>query len=151
MRLDGLRRAVLDPTEVQVLRGPNNPIPIDLEAAGGPGGNVAGVALSSDGRTLVVSGFGDFFAYPSPKPGRLLALSLPSDLVTGPGFANDFLPGTANLVTTSGRVLGPCAIAALHPDGPEVFVLVSGSLSPTTFLGTGPASLATLSTFGRIR
>jgi hypothetical protein len=151
LRLDGLRELLLDPDDVEVLRGPNNPIPIQTSLAGGPGGNVAGIALSGDGRTLVVSGFGDFFAFPAPRPGRLFALSLPADLRTGSGFTNDFVPGTANIATTSGRALGPCAVAALHPDGPEVFVLVSGSLSTETFLGTGPGSLGTLTTFGRIR
>jgi hypothetical protein len=151
LRLDGLRSLPVDPTRVEVLRGPNNAIPIDPAAAGGPGGNVAGLALSSDGRTLVVSGFGDFFATPSPKPGRVFALSLPADLTTGSGFTNAFVPGTTNMVTAPGRALGPCLIAPVTPDGPEVFVLVSGTLSPATFLGTGPASVGTLTTFGRIR
>jgi len=151
LQLDGVFAPAVDATQVQVLRGVNNPIPIDPVEAGGPGGNVAGLGLSSDGRTLVVSGFGDLFAFPAPKPGRLLALSLPADLVNGAGITGAYLPGTSAIVTTPGRTLGGLVVGAFHPDGPEVFVAVSGTLSPTTFLGSGPASLGTLRTFGRIR
>jgi hypothetical protein len=151
LRLEGLYSAVVDPARVAVLRGPSNGIPIDPTLAGGPGGNVAGIALSSDGRTLVVSGFGDLFAYPSPRPGRMYALSLPYDLVADSSFPRGFLPGTSSLATAVGRTLGPCLIAALHPEGPEVFVLVGGAISGTTWLGEGPGSLGTLRTWGRIR
>lgn len=151
LRIDGLTTSVVIPSLVSVLRGPMNAIPIDPAAAGGPGGNVAGLAQSSDGKTLVVSGFGDLFAFPVPKPGRLLALSLPNDLVSLPAFGPAFVPGTSNVVTTSGRTLGPVVVAAVSESGPEVFVAVGGSLSTTTFFGDGPASVGTLQTFGRIR
>ena len=143
--------ALASGTRVAVVRGAGNPIPIDPDEAGGPGGNVAGLGLASDGRTLVVSGFGDLFAFPVAKPGRLLALSLPSDLVDGEAISGAFVPGTTAVATTPGRTLGGLVVGAFHEDGPEVFVAVSGTLSPTTFLGTGPASLGTLRTFGRIR
>jgi hypothetical protein len=151
LRLDGVVTPTVDPSRVAVVRGAGNPIPIDPDEAGGPGGNVAGLGLASDGRTLVVSGFGDLFAFPVAKPGRLLALSLPADLVDGEAISGAFVPGTTAVATTPGRTLGGLVVGAFHEDGPEVFVAVSGTLSPTTFLGTGPASLGTLRTFGRIR
>jgi hypothetical protein len=151
LRIDGLFSIFVDPAEVAVLRGLNNPIPIDPSAAGGPGGNVAGLALSADGRTLVASGFGDLFAFPTPRPGRVYALSLPPDLVSDPEFSRTFVAGTSNVVTTSGRTLGPVVIVPGADAGPEVFVTVGGALDMATFLGTGPASLGSLETFGRIR
>lgn len=151
LRLDGLFGPDVVPSLVSVLRGPHNGIPVDTAAAGGPGGNVAGVALSSAGDVLVLSGFGDLFAFPAPKPGRLLALSLPFDVVGTPGFTTHFLPGTTALVTTAGRTLGPVAIVPGEGLGPEVFVAVGGPLDPATFLGTGPASIGSLDTFDRIR
>lgn len=151
LRLDGVVTPTVDPTKVAVLRGAANPIPIDTNEAGGPGGNVAGLGLASDGRTLVVSGFGDLFAFPVAKPGRLLALSLPADLVDGAGITGAYVPGTTAVATTPGRTLGSLVVGAFHEDGPEVFVAVSGTLSSSTFLGTGPASIGTLKTFGRIR
>ena len=88
-----------------------------------------------------------------PKPGRLLALSLPFDVVGSGSFSTPFLPGAAAIVTTAGRTLGPVAIlpAGGFGPGPEVFVAVGGPLDPATFLGTGPASIGTLDTFDRIR
>jgi hypothetical protein len=153
LRLDGLYGQNVVAANVAVLRGPNNGIPVDPAAAGGPGGNVAGVALSTAGDVLVLSGFGDLFAFPSPKPGRLLALSLPFDVVNAGSFSTPFLPGAATVVTTSGRTLGPVAIvpAGGFGPGPEVFVAVGGSLDPGTFLGSGPASVGSLDTFDRIR
>ena len=151
LRLDGVVTPTVDPTKVAVLRGATNPIPIDTDEAGGPGGNVAGLGLASDGQTLVVSGFGDLFAFPVAKPGRLLALSLPADLVDGEAISGAYVPGTTAVATTPGRTLGSLVVGAFNADGPEVFVAVSGTLSPTTFLGSGPASLGTLKTFGRIR
>ncbi|MCC7138425.1 MAG: hypothetical protein IT460_08385 [Planctomycetes bacterium] len=149
--LDGLFDAVVAADRVAVVRGEANPIPIDPSSSGQPNGNVAGLALSSDGRTLVASGFGDYFAPAGPQPGKVYAYALPSDLVADPAFALTFVPGTATALTTAGRTLGPLVVGASHPDGPEVFVLVAGPLSTSTYLGTGPASLGTLSTFGRIR
>lgn len=151
LRLDGVYSTPIRPEQVAVLRGANNPIPIDPAEAGGPGGNVSSLGLSSDGRTLLASGFGDFFAFPLPKPGRLLALSLPQNLVTNPLFTPTYVPGTTTVLTTPGRTLGPLVVGAFHPEGPEVFVAVSGGVSLTTGLGTSPASLGTLHTFGRIR
>ena len=151
LRLDGLVGYGVDASKVAVVRGPNNGIPIDPASAGGPGGNVAGLALSAGGDVLLASGFGDFFAFPAPKPGRLYALSLPVDVIGTPQFPRTFLPGTANLVTASGRTLGPVVIAPGAWSSPEVYVAVSGSLDGTTFLGTSPASLGSLDTHGRIR
>ncbi len=151
LRLDGLDFEPVLPSLVSVLRGPANGIPIAPGSAGGPGGNVAGIALSSDGRTLLASGFGDLFAFGGPTPGRLFALSLPGDLVQGSAFGREFVPGTANLVTAPGRTLGPLVIAATSAAAPEVYVAVSGAIDGSTFVGTSPASVGTLSTWGAIR
>ena len=153
LRLDGLLGPAVQSALVAVLRGPHNGIPVDPAAAGGPGGNVAGVALSTAGDVLVLSGFGDLFAFPAPQPGRLLALSLPFDVVGTGAFPTPFLPGAATVVTTAGRTLGPVAIvpgAGFGP-GPEVFVAVGGAMDPATFLGAGPASIGSLDTFDRVR
>jgi hypothetical protein len=151
LRIDGLFTETIDPTQVAVLRGPKNGIAIDPAAAGSPGGNVAGLALSPDGRTLVASGFGDLFAFPTPKPGRLYVLSLPDDVV-GTLFAQPaFVPGTVELVTQPGATLGPVVIRPSGYGKPEVFTAVSGTLDPTTFVGTGPAHVGTLTTYGVIR
>ena len=150
LRLDGLDAQPVDAHRVAVLRGPQNGIPIDPSSAGLPGGNVHGIALTPSGRTLVVSGFGDLFAFPTPRPGRLLALSLPLDLVGGGSFGVGFVPGTTNLVTIPGRTLGALALGP-SADGPDVYVAVGGAIDPVTFAGAGPASLGTLSTFGAIR
>jgi hypothetical protein len=151
LRLDGLDSYDVDPTRVSVLRGPKNGVPIEPGSAGGPGGNVTGIALSANGRTLVVSGFGDFFAFPAPLPGRLFALSLPGDLVASSDFGREFVPGTASVVTVPGRTLGPLVLAPSYVGAPEVYVAVSGEIDLGTFLGTTPASLGTLTTFGAIR
>jgi hypothetical protein len=151
LRLDGLTSDPVDAPRVAVLRGVGNGIPIDPAAAGGPGGNVTGVGLSPNGRTLVVAGFGNLFAFPAPAPGRLLALSLPDDLVTGSQFGTAYLPGTTSLVTVPGRTLGALVLAERPGAGPDVFVAVGGTVDLSTFLGSGPASIGTLSTFGLIR
>jgi hypothetical protein len=150
LRLDGLGESPVDASRVAVLRGPKNGIPVSPASAGLPGGNVTGIALTETGKTLVVAGFGDLFAYPAPTPGRLLALSLPKDLVASSAFGQEFVPGTANLVTQPGRTLGALA---LGPPGatPEVYVAVGGAIDGTTFLGAGPASIGTLATFGAVR
>lgn len=147
--LEGLYRPILDDTRLAVLRGPGDGIPITAAAAGGPGGNITGIALSPDGRTLVVAGFGDLFAFPAPLPGRLFLLSLPSDLVTGSGFGASFVPGSSEFASTPGRTLGQ---VVLRPGtaGADVFVNVGGALD-TNFLGAGPASLGALDTGGLIR
>jgi hypothetical protein len=150
LRLDGLMTSPVDPRRVAVLRGPHNGIAIDPSSAGGPGGNVTGIGLSPDGRTLLVSGFGDLFAFPTPRPGKLYALSLPGDLVDAPGFGIVRVPGTANLVTTPGRTLGALVLGPPGA-GADVYVAVGGTLDLATFLGSGPASIGTLSTFGLIR
>ena len=150
-RLDGLDDDPVDVTRIAVLRGVGNGIPIEPASAGGPGGNVTGVGLSPDGRTLLVSGFGDLFAFPAPKPGRLLALSLPDDLISGSQFGPKFVAGTTNLVTSPGRTLGALVIAPHLGNGPDVYVAVGGTLDSSTFLGSGPASIGTLTTFGLIR
>ncbi len=150
IRLDGLTTPTVDPTKVAVLRGLHNPIPIDPGAAGGPGGNVAGLALSSDGRTLVATGFGDLFAFP-PKPGRIYAIALPDDVVATSGFGVTLVHGTSNLVSTSGRTLGPVALVASGGGGPELYVTVSGTVDLATGFGTSGASLGSLQTFGAIR
>ena len=151
LRLDGLDSDPVDADRVAVLRGPANGIPVDPASAGLPGGNVAGIALSDSGRTLVVAGFGDLFAFPTPKPGRLLALSLPEDLVASSSFGNTFVPGTANLVTSPGRTLGSLVLLPGGGPFPDVFVAVGGLIDLSTFLGAGPASLGTLTTFGAVR
>mgnify|MGYP001823144520 CR=1 FL=1 len=116
--LDGLVGPFVDDTRLAVLRGPENGIPILTERAGGPGANVTGVALAPDGRTLVVAGFGDLFAWPEPEPGRLVLIGLPEDVVTGSGFGTDFVPGVSLHGTVPGRALGR-AIASItpQPDG----------------------------------
>ena len=148
---DGLFSDAVDSSRVAVLRGPKNGVPIDPRAAGGPGGNVAGLAISPDGKTLVASGFGDLFAFPSPKPGRLYVISLPDDIVGSPFFQATFVAGTTQLVTAPGATLGPIVILPSTYGNPEVFTAVSGTLDPTTFVGTGPAHVGTLTTFGVIR
>ena len=151
LHTDGLYTASVDANQIAVLRGPKNGIAIDPAAAGSPGGNVAGLAISPDCRTLVASGFGDLFAFPSPTPGRLYVLSLPEDVVGSLFFQTTFVPGTVRLVTQTGATLGPVVILPSTYGNPEVFTAVSGTLDPTTFLGTGPAFVGTLTTFGSIR
>lgn len=148
--LDGLYARSIDARRLAVLRGPENGIPIVPEAAGGPGGNVTGVGLSPDGRTLVVAGFGDLFAFPEPKPGHLYLLGLPEDVVTGAEFGADFVPGWSLYGTVSGRALGALTLVPNSGSRPDVYVAVSSPLDPATFLSTGPASLGTLQTFGMI-
>ena len=150
LRIDGLTGYGVDASRVAVLRGLHNPIPIDPAAAGGPGGNVAGLALSSDGRTLVATGFGDLFAFPA-KPGRIYAISLPPDVVATSGFGQVLVHGTSNLVSTSGRTLGPVVLVTSPGGGPELYVTVSGTVDLATGLGSSDASLGSLQTFGAIR
>jgi hypothetical protein len=151
LRLDGLYGAEVDDRLLAVLRGPNNGIPIATADAGSPGGNVAGIGLSPDGRTLVVAGFGNLFAFPQPKPGRLLLLNLPADVVAMAGFSATFVPGATEYAVTPGRALGALVLVPNAGGRPDVYVNVSGPIDPSTFVGTGPASLGTLQTFGLIR
>ncbi len=151
LRLDGIDRAVIDMDLLAVLRGPGSGLPVALVDAGGPGGNVTGCGLSPDGRSLVVSTFGDLFAYPNPKPGLLHVLALPPDVVTGSGFGPTFVPGTAIYGSTTGRTLGGLVLRPDASGRPDVFVLVGGSIDLATFLGDGPAAIGTLTTYGLIR
>jgi hypothetical protein len=148
--VDGIHPWEIDVSQLAVLRGPGNGIPITAAQAGGPGGNVTGVGLSPDGRTLAVSGFGDLFAFPVPNPGQLVLLALPDDVVTGSGFGANFVPGSARYAAEAGRTLGSLLVRGPGESGPDIAVLVGGAIDLTTFLGTGPASLGTLQTFGWI-
>ncbi len=149
LRLDGLYQQPIDSSKLSVLRGPFNGIPITAAQAGGPGGNITGVGLSPDGRTLAVSGFGDLFASPA-VPGQLFLLSLPADLVTGSGFGASFTPGSTQFATAPGRTLGHVVLVPNAGDRPDVYVNVSGTLD-SSFLGSGSASLGSLRTFGLIK
>ncbi len=151
LRLDGLDSALIDVDLLAVLRGPGRGLAVALADAGGPGGNVTGCGLSPDGRSLVVSTFGDLFAYPSPKPGLLRVLALPPDVVTGSGFGPTFVPGTAVYGSTTGRTLGGLVLRPDASGRPDVFVLVGGSIDLSTYLGSGPAAIGTLTTYGLIR
>lgn len=151
LRLDGLYSSAVDETQLAVLRGPHNGIPITPAQAGGPGGNITGVGLSPDGRTLVVAGFGDLFAGPTPLPGKVYLLNLPEDLVTGAEFGVDFLPGATLYGTVSGRTLGTLALLPNDGGRPDVYLAVNSPIDTTTWYATGPASLGTLQTFGLIR
>jgi hypothetical protein len=151
LRLDGLHTPEVDASLLAVLRGPNNGIPIATADAGSPGGNVAGIGLSPDGRTLVVAGFGNLFAFPQPTPGRLFLLNLPVDVVASPAFAATFVPGATEYAVTPGRALGALVLVPNPGGRPDVYVNVSGPIDPSSFLGTGPASLGTLQTFGLVR
>jgi hypothetical protein len=151
LRLDGLAVTPVDASKLAVLRGPGRGLPVAVERAGQPGGNLGGCALSPDGRALVVTAFGDLYAFPAPVPGTLRILALPHDVVTGSGFGSSFLPGTHTYATVQGRTLGG---VLLRPDAsgrPDVFVLVGGAIDPVSFLGAGPASVGTLTTFGLVR
>ena len=150
LRLDGLLQDPIDVGSLAVLRGPLNGIPITSAEAGGPGGNLTGVALSPDGRTLAVTGFGDLFAFPSANPGQLFLLGLPANLVTGAGFGTDFVPGSTRFASVPGRTLGGVVLVPNEGTRPDVFVGVSGTLD-ANFLGNGPASLGSLQTHGLIR
>lgn len=150
LRLDGIYDPVVDAARVAVLRGPHNGIPITAAYAGEPGGNITGVALSPDGLTLVVAGFGDLFAFPTQIPGRLFLASLPDDLVTGAEFGASFIPGSTLYGTTPGRALGKVVLDPNPGTRPDVYVTVSGPIDATTLEGTGPASLGSLATHGLI-
>ena len=149
LRLDGLYTPSVEPTQLAVLRGPLNGIPITAAEAGAPGGNITGIALSPDGRTLALCGFGDLFAVPA-RPGRLFLLNLPEDLRTGSGFGTSFLPGSTEFAATPGRTLGNVVLVPNGGSRPDVFVNVSGTLD-ANFLGTGHASIGSLQTFGLIK
>ena len=150
LRLDGLDTSPVDESQLAVLRGPENGIPVRTDSAGGPGAHLASVGLAPDGRTLVVAGFGDLFALPQPIPGRLYLLGLPADLVTGAGFGVDFVPGATLYGTTPGRTLGPMALLPNGGSRPDVYVSVSSPIDSWSYLATGPASLGALQTFGLI-
>ncbi len=144
LRLDGLFAQPIDPDRVAVLRGPHNGIPIRSQDAGGPGGNVTGALLLDGGRTLAVTGFGDLFAFPTPEPGRLYLLPLPSNVVTGSAFGANFIPGATLHATTAGRTLGAVVAGEGVSDRPDLYVNVSGSIDPTSYGGTSPASVGAL-------
>lgn len=143
LRLDGLYEVPVDETSVSVLRGPGNGIPIARDDAGGPGGNVTSVALVGR-RWLVVAGFGDLFAFPAPKPGRLYLLNLPPDLVTGSGFGTNFVPGWTRLEVLPERTVGTVAPLPSGGGRPSVLVAVSGIVDGTTYAGLSPASVGAL-------
>lgn len=149
LQLTGLYRPAIDTSELAVLRGPLNGIPITAAPVGTPGGNVTGVALSPDGRTLAVTGFGDLFAFPAPAPGRVFLLALPANLVTGAGFGVNFTPGSTEYGTVPGRTMGKI-VAVPSSAGAELYMNVGGPLD-ANFLGAGPASLGTLETGGTFR
>jgi hypothetical protein len=151
LRLDGLYSASVDVSRLAVLRGVANGIPVTPEGAGGPGGNLAGIALTPDGRTLLVTSFGDLFAFPAPVPGQLRALSLPQNLVATPAFPSSLIPGTALYASESGRTLGRVLLRPNDLGLPDAFVLVSGTIDLTTYTGSSPASIGTLTTFGLVR
>ncbi|MDF1702660.1 MAG: hypothetical protein P1V36_16040, partial [Planctomycetota bacterium] len=150
LRLDGLLADPINPNTLAVLRGPFNGIPVTAAERGGPGGNLTGVALSPDGRTLAVTGFGDLFAFPTAIPGQLFLMALPADLVTGSSFGVDFVPGATRFAATPGRTLGGVVLAPGDGARPDVYVNVSGTLD-ASFLGNGSASLGSLQTHGLIR
>lgn len=150
LQLDGLLRDPINTNELAVLRGVLNGIPITAAQSGGPGGNLTSVALSPDGRTLAVTGFGDLFAFPTAIPGQLFLLGLPEDVVTGALFGTDFVPGSTQFASTAGRTLGGVVLAPNDGSRPDVFVNVSGTLDGN-FLGNGAASLGTLQTHGLVR
>ncbi len=149
LRLDGLYQPAIDTSTLAVLRGPLDGIPITAAQAGGPGGNITGVGLAPDGRTLAVSGFGDLFATPQ-VPGQLFLLALPADLVTGSGFGTTFVPGSTRFASAPGRTLGGVVLVPNPGTRPDVYVNVSGTLD-ANFLGNGSASLGSLRTFGLIK
>lgn len=147
LRLDGLFTTPILPDLLAVLRGPSNGIPLTQAESGGPGGNITGVGLSPDGRTLVVAGFGDLFAFPDALPGQLFLLNLPDDMVSGSIDEPSFVPGQTRFATTPGRTLGGLVVMDSNMGSrPAVYVNVGGPLDPNTFLGTAPASLGTLET-----
>lgn len=146
LRLDGLFGPVIVPSQLAVLRGPHNGIAID-GPIGSPGGNIASVGLSPDGRILAVSGFGDLFA---GRPGRLLLLALPADLVGNPAFGASFQPGVTEFASVLGRTMGPLVVHAHGTHAPEIYVAVGGAIGDNG-LGAGPASIGTLQTFGLVR
>jgi hypothetical protein len=150
LRLDGLYASTIDTTALAVLRGPGSGIPITAAQTGQPGGNITGVALSPDGRSLVVAGFGDLFAFPTPQPGRIFLLSLPQDVVSDPTFTAAFTPGSTEFATTPGRTVGEVVALPSGGAGPDIFVNVGGTLD-ASFLGNGAASLGALDTGGQIR
>ncbi len=149
LRLDGLFTETLDFSQLTVLRGPGNGIPVAAAQAGGPGGNITGVALAPDGRHVVITGFGDLFSDPQ-VPGRLFILSLPENVVTGSGFTPDFTPGSTEFGAAPGRAIGNAVIVPGDGTRPDVYVNVSGALDEDLF-GAGPAHLGTLNTRGLIK
>ncbi|MFM8979514.1 MAG: hypothetical protein ACKOSS_03515, partial [Planctomycetia bacterium] len=151
LRLDGLDSPAVDAARLAVLRGPGNGLPVSLDRAGTPGGNVTGCELSPDGRSLVIATFGDLYAWPTAQPGLLSILALPEDVVTGAGFGPAFLPGTSTYATVPGRTLGRVVLRPDSTGRPDVFVLVGGAIDPFTYLGSGPASVGALTTFGLVR
>ena len=146
LHLDGLVSPTIDLAQLAILRGPTNGIPFD-PGAGTPAGNISGVALAPNGRTLVASTFGDFF---TGQPGRLLLLSLPFDLVSDSGFVASFTPGVTSFDAPDQRSLGQVALWPNNTEAPTCYVNVGGRLG-TTGLGEGPASVGALDTGELIR
>ena len=148
--LSGLYTEAVDFDELRILRGIGNGIPITAAQSGQPGGNIAGVALSPDGRTLAVAGFGNVFAVPA-QPGRLFLLSLPENLVTGAQFGANFIPGSTEFGTVPGRTMGAVVMVPTGGARPDVYVNVAGAVNPADGLGSGPASVGSLMTFGLVK
>ncbi len=145
LRLDGLMSIPLDPSRLAILRGIDDGISIG-GALGTPAGNLAGVALAPDGDVLVVSGFGDLFV---GDPGRLVLASLPHDLVADSAVDTTFVPGVSEFATVPGRALGALVLDPNPGSRPDVYVNLSGTFD-ASLLGSGPASVGSLTTHGLI-
>lgn len=145
LQLDGLLTPLVTPAQLRVLRGPANGIVIDT-ASGSPGGNIVGMGLAPDGDVLAVTGFGDLFA---GRPGRLLLLSLPTDLVRDATIGSDFVPGISEFATVTGRTMGGLVLRPNRADQPDVYVNLSGPVN-VDGSAAGPASVGSLTTHGLI-
>ena len=151
LNLNGLYTTTVSQNNLAILRGVENGIQLVRPGdASVPGHNISGVALSRDGRTLIATTFGDLFAQPAPRGGKLFALSLPNNVVTGSTFGTNFVPGTSEFVATEGRNLSSPLIVSDGPMDEEVFAVVGGALD-SDLLGTSPASIGSLNTHGAIR
>ena len=148
LELTGLYNAVINPLALSIVRGPGNGIPI-AGPSGSPGGNITGIALSPDGRTLVVAGFGDLFSAPR-KPGKVFLATLPDDVVTGAGFGVSFTVGATEFASAVGRTVGRIVLDPNTAGRPDVYVNVGGSLDDNG-IGDGPASVGTIDSQGIIR
>ena len=148
LELTGLYGLAVDLSALSVVRGPGNGIPI-AGPAGSPGGNITGVALSPNGRTLVVSGFGDLFSTPR-QPGHVYLAALPTNVVTGSTLGISFVPGSTRFASAIDRTVGTLVLDPNHEGRPDVYVNVGGTVGPTG-LGVGPASLGVLDSGGQVR